>query len=81
MLIENLRVLLKSNVKRLPRVDLCAKCFQGVAKGFLSGFCSYDALTEQFESLRKWNASTHQRRPLPRENAQCFGRDGFALLG
>ena len=82
MLIENLRMLLKGSVQRLACIDLGAEDLQCVAEGLLSGAIAHDALTEQFKSLRQWNAGTHERRPLPRENAQCFGwhRLAFKLV-
>ena len=79
MLIENLRMLLKSSVQRLACIDLVAKCLQCVAKSLLSSAIAHNALTEQFKSLRQRNACTHERRPLPRENAQCFGRHSLAF--
>ena len=79
MLVENLRMLLKRTVQRLTCIDLVAKCLQCVAKSLLSSAIAHDALTEQFKSLRQRNAGTHERRPLPRENAQCFGGHSLAF--
>ena len=79
MLIENLRMFLKSSVQRVACIDFGAKCLQCVAEGFLSGAIADDALTEQFKCLRQWNAGAHERRPLPRENTQGFGWHGLAF--
>jgi hypothetical protein len=60
MLIENLRVFLKSRVQRLACIDFGAQCLQSITKGLLMGARPHDVLTEQFKRLRQGNASAHE---------------------